>query len=85
MVYDVTQIGFIAPPEDPELLDIRFESASPNTQQVGLHAASETAQHRIILRWSRDQGSIFTAATEVVAAPFDARQLRLQDTNRKKL
>lgn len=79
MVYDVTQVGFVAPPEDPELLGIRFEFASPNTQQIGLHAACKAAQHRVILCWSRDHGSVFAAATEVVAAPFDARQLRLQE------
>lgn len=83
MVYDVTQVGFVAPPEDPELLGIRFESASPNAQQVGLHAAREAAQHRVILCRSRDHGSIFAAATEDVAAPFDARQLRLPETRER--
>lgn len=85
MVYDVTQVGFVAPPEDPELLGIRFKSASPHTQQVGLHAACKAAQHRVILCWCRDHGSVFAAATEVVAAPFDARQLRLPETKRKRL
>lgn len=78
-MYDVTEVGFVTPPEDPELLSVRFEFASPNTQQIGLDAACKAAQHRVVLCRSRDHGSIFAAAAEVVAAPFDARQLRLHE------
>lgn len=75
---DVGQVGLLAPPEDPQLLGVGLDLAAPHAQQVGLHAAHEAAQHRVVLGRRRDHGAILAAAAEAVAAPFDARQLGLE-------
>lgn len=75
---DVGQVGLLAPPEDPQLLGVGLDLAAPHAQQVGLHAAHEAAQHRVVLGRRRDHRAVLAAAAEAVAAPFDARQLGLQ-------
>lgn len=75
---DVGQVGLLAPPEDPQLLGVGLDLAAPHAQQVGLHAAHEAAQHRVVLGRRRDHRAVLAAPTEAVAAPFDARQLGLQ-------
>lgn len=75
---DVGQVGLLAPPEDPQLLGVGLDLAAPHAQQVGLHAAHEAAQDRVVLGRRRDHRAVLAAAAEAVAAPFDARQLSLQ-------
>lgn len=77
MMNDVREVGLFTPPEDPQLLGIRFDFASPYTQQIGLHAAHEAAQNRVILGRGRDDWPVLAAAAEVVATPLNACQLRL--------
>lgn len=79
MMNDIREVGLLAPPEDPQLPGIGLDLASPHTQQVGLHAVHEAAQNRVILGRGRDHGPVLPAAAEAVAAPFDARQLRLEE------
>lgn len=74
---DVGEVGLLAPPEDPQLLGLGLDLAAPHAEQVGLDAAHEAAQHRIILGRGRDHRSVLPAAAEAVATPFNARQLRL--------
>lgn len=74
---DVGEVGLFAPPEDPQLLGVGPNLASPNAQQVCLDAAHEAAQNRVVLCWRRDHRPVLPAAAEAVAAPFNARQLRL--------
>lgn len=47
----IHEVGLISPPEYPQLLTIRFDVATPHTQQVGLQAADEAEQNGIILCW----------------------------------
>lgn len=79
MMNDIREVGLLAPPEDPQLPGIGLDLASPHTQQVGLHAVHEAAQNRVILGRGWDHGPVLSAAAEAVAAPFDARQLRLEE------
>lgn len=74
---DVGEVGLFAPPEDPQLLGVGLDLAPPHAQQVGLNAAHEAAQHRLVLGRRRDHRSVLPAAAEAVATPFNARQLRL--------
>lgn len=74
---DVGEVGLLTPPEDPQLLGVGLDLASPYAQQVGLNAAHEAAQNRVVLGRGRDHRPVLPAAAEAVAAPFDARQLRL--------
>lgn len=74
---DVGEVGLFAPPEDPQLLGVGLDLASPHAQQVGLHAAHEAAQNRVVLGRGRDHRAVLPTAAEAVAAPFNARQLRL--------
>lgn len=79
MMNDFREVGLLAPPEDPQLPGIGLDLASPHTQQVGLHTLHEAAKYWVILSRGRDHGPVFPAAAEAVAAPFDARQLRLEE------
>lgn len=74
---DVGQVGLLAPPEDPQLLGVGFDLAPPHAQQVGLDAAHEAAEDRVVLGGRRDHRPVLPATAEAVAAPFNARQLRL--------
>lgn len=76
---DVGQVGLLAPPEDPQLLGLGLDLAAPHAEQVGLNAAHEAAQHRVVLGRGRDHGTVLPAAAEAVATPFNARQLRLAE------
>lgn len=40
---DVGEVGFLAPPEDPQLLGLGLDLAAPHAEQVGLDAAHEAA------------------------------------------
>lgn len=77
MMNDIGEVGLVAPPEDPKLLGIGLDFASPHAQQVGLHAAHEAAQDRVVLGRGRDHRAVLPAAAEAVATPFNACQLRL--------
>lgn len=77
MMDDVGEVGLLAPPEDPQLLGVGLDLASPYAQQVGLNAAHEAAQDRVVLGRGRDHRPVLPAAAEAVASPFNARQLRL--------
>lgn len=77
MMDDVGQVGLLAPPEDPQLLGVGLDLAPPHAQQVGLDAAHEAAQDRVVLGGRRDYRPVLPATAEAVAAPFNARQLRL--------
>jgi len=79
VVDDVGQIRLLAPPEDPQLLGVGRDLASPHAEQVGADAAHEAAQHRVVLRRRRDHRAVLAAAAEAVASPLDARQLRLPE------
>lgn len=79
MMNDVGEVGLFPPPEDPQLLGVGFDFASPHTQQIGLHTAHEAAQDRVVLGRGRDHRPVFPTAAKVVATPFNARQLRLGD------
>lgn len=83
MMNDIREVGLFTPPEDPQLLGIGLDFASPYTQQVGLHAAHEAAQNRVILGRGRDHRTVLPAAAEAVATPFDACQLRLEEERRE--
>lgn len=74
---DVGEVGLFTPPEDPQLLGVGFDFAAPYAQQVGLHAAHEAAQNRVVLGRGRDHRPVLPAAAETVATPFNACQLRL--------
>lgn len=80
---DVDEVGLLAPPEDPQLLGLGLDLAAPHAEQVGLDAAHEAAQHRIILGRSRDHRTVLPAAAEAVATPFNARQLRLGEERKQ--
>lgn len=80
---DIGKVGLFTPPEDPQLLGIRLDLAPPHAQQVGLHAAHEAAQDRVVLGRSRDHRPVLPAAAEAVATPFNARQLRLGGEERE--
>lgn len=75
---DIGEVGLLTPPEDPQLPGIGLEFAAPHAQQVGLHAAHEAAQNRVVLGRGRDHRPVLPAAAEAVATPFNARQLRLR-------
>lgn len=79
---DIREVGLFAPPEDPQLLGIGFDLASPHAQQVGLHAAHEAAQNRVVLSRGGDHRPVLAATPEAVATPFNARQLRLEEERR---
>lgn len=49
MMNDIGEVGLLAPPEDPQLLGVGLDLASPNAEQVGLNAAHEAAQDRVVL------------------------------------
>lgn len=82
---DVGQVGLFAPPEDPQLLGFGLDLAAPHAEQVGLNAAHEAAQHRVVLGRGRDHRPVLPAAAEAVATPFDARQLRLGEERKDSL
>lgn len=77
MMDDVGEVGLLAPPEDPQLLGVGLDLAPPHAQQVGLHAAHEAAQDWVVLGRGRNHRTVLPTAAEAVAAPFNARQLRL--------
>lgn len=79
MMNDIREVGLFSPPEDPQLLGVRLDFASPHAQQVGMHAAHEAAQDRVVLGRGRDQRTEFPPTAEAVATPFNASQLRLQE------
>lgn len=79
LMNDTSKVGLFAPPEDPQFLGIGLDFASPHAQQVGLHAAHEAAQNRVVLGRGGDHGPVLPAAGEPVATPFNARQLRLEE------
>lgn len=82
---DIGEVGLLAPPEDPQLLGVGLDLASPNAEQVGLNAAHEAAQDRVVLGRGRDHRPVLPATAEAVATPFDARQLRLEEGGRTEL
>lgn len=75
---DIGEVGLLSPPEDPQLLGVGLDFAPPHAQQVGVHAAHEAAQDRVVLGRGRDQRPELSPTAEAVAAPFNASQLRLQ-------
>lgn len=80
---DTGEVGLFTPPEDPQLLGVGLDFASPYTQQVGLHAAHEATQDRVVLGGGRDHRPILPTTTEAVATPFNARQLSLGEEERE--
>lgn len=83
MMNDIGEVGLFTPPEDPQLLGVGLDLAPPHAQQVGLHAAHEAAQDRVVLGRGRDHRPVLPAAAEAVATPFNARQLRLGEEERE--
>lgn len=79
---DVREVGLFTPPEDPQLLAVGLDFAPPHAQKVGLHAAHEAAQDRVVLSRGGDHGPVLAAAAESVAAPFNAHQVRLEEERR---
>ena len=74
---DVGQVRLLPPPEDPQFLCVWLDLAAPHAQQVGADATHEAPQHRVVMGWRRDNWPVLAAATEAVASPLDACQLRL--------
>ena len=77
VVDDVGQVRLLPPPEDPQFLCVWLDLAAPHAQQVGADATHEAPQHRVVMGWRRDNWPVLAAATEAVASPLDACQLRL--------
>lgn len=74
---DIREVGLLAPPEDPQLLGVGLDLASPYAEKVGLNTEHEAAQDWVVLGRGRDHWPVLPAAAEGVATPFNARQFRL--------
>lgn len=77
MVDQLSEVGVVSPPEEPQLPPAWSLAAPPHAQHVGLQAATEAAKDGVLLCHREEDGSRGGALPHK-HLPFDPCQVSLQ-------